>query len=186
MQRYWAKESGDGNITWTDAELTANGERQARDIAKVGAYLGGNLISAVLSSPLRRCLRTVQLAFSAKLASKRPIVKEMLRERLGVHTCDQRSSRSWIAENYPSFDIEAGFSEVDVLWNPDRRETLEEHVTRSTELLDDIFDGDYGDYVVLATHSGASRSLFAATGWKKVPVAAGAVYPLFVCAEKLQ
>lgn len=114
------------------------------------------------------------------------MIKEKLRERLGVHTCDQRSSRSWIAKNYPIFDIEAGFSEEDVLWKPDHRETLEEHVERTTELLDNVFDGDYGDYVVLAAHSGAIMSIFAATGWKKVPVAAGAVYPLFVCAEKFK
>jgi hypothetical protein len=32
-------------------------------------------------------------------------------------------------------------------------------------------------------HSGAIMALFSAVGWKKVPVAAGAVYPLLVCAE---
>ncbi|KAJ4343700.1 putative phosphoglycerate mutase pmu1 [Ascochyta clinopodiicola] len=181
--RYWAKVPGDGNVVWADAELTANGEQQARDITKTSQCLNGDAITAILSSPLRRCLRTVQLAFLSESASQRPIIKEKLRERLGVHTCDQRSRGSWIAENYPSFDIEAGFQEEDVLWNPGRRETLEEHVTRSTELLDDIFDGDYGDYVVLAAHSGTIMSLLAATGWKQVPVAAGAVYPLLVCAE---
>jgi hypothetical protein len=29
-------------------------------------------------------------------------------------------------------------------------------------------------------------ALFAATGWKKIPVAAGAVYPLLVCAMKVK
>lgn len=186
MQRYWAKVPGDGNVTWADAELTANGEQQARTIAEASSYLGGDIITSVLSSPLRRCLRTVQLAFPSEAADKRPMIKEKLRERLGVHTCDQRSSRTWIAEHYPLFDIESGFSVDDVLWTSDRRETFEEHVARSTELLDDIFEGDYGDYVVLAAHSGTIMSLFAATGWRKVPVAAGAVYPLLVCGEKLQ
>ena len=111
------------------------------------------------------------------------MIKEKLRERLGVHTCDQRSSRSWIAENYPSFSMEPGFAEEDLLWSLDRRETIEEHAVRSAELLDDIFDGDYGDYVVLGAHQGAIMALFAATGWKKVPVAAGTVYPLLVCRE---
>lgn len=185
MQRYWAKVPGDGNVTWADAELTPNGEQQAQNIAEVRAYLGGGVIATILSSPLRRCLRTVQLAFPLEASDKGPIVKEKLRERLGVHTCDRRSSRSWIAENYRLFDIEDGFQEEDVLWTPDRRETLDEHVVRSTELLDDIFNNNYGDYIVLAAHSGAIMSLFAATGWKKVPVAAGAVYPLLVCAEKI-
>ncbi|KAJ8106123.1 hypothetical protein OPT61_g9748 [Boeremia exigua] len=179
--RYWAKMPGDGSVVWADAELTANGEQQARSIAEARAYLGGGTITAILSSPLRRCLRTVHLAFPPETRDRRPIIKEKLRERLGIHTCDQRSSRTWIAENYPSFDIEDGFDENDSLWTPDRRESIEEHTARSTELLDDIFDGDYGDYVVLAAHSGAIMSLFAATGWRKVPVAAGAVYPLLVC-----
>ena len=185
MQRYWAKVPGDGNITWADAELTANGEQQARSIAQVRSYLGGGTITAILSSPLRRCLRTTQLALPPEAGNPRPTIKEMLRERLGVHTCDQRSTRSWIAEHYSLFDIEPGFAEEDVLWSPGRRETIEEHTARSTELLDDIFDGEYGDYIVLAAHSGAIMSLFAATGWKKIPVAAGAVYPLLVCGEKV-
>ncbi|KAF2996080.1 hypothetical protein E8E13_004447 [Curvularia kusanoi] len=183
--RYWAKVPGDGNVTWADAELTANGEQQARSIAKVRSHFGGGTITAILSSPLRRCLRTTQLALPLEAGNPRPLIKEKLRERLGVHTCDQRSSKSWISEHYPSFDIESGFTEEDVLWTPDRRETIEEHTVRSTELLDDIFDGDYGDYIVVTAHSGAIMSLFAATGWKKIPVAAGAVYPLLVCGEKI-
>ncbi|KAF3033287.1 hypothetical protein E8E11_000088, partial [Didymella keratinophila] len=173
--RYWAKVPGDGNATWADAELTANGEQQARSIAEVRSYLGDGTITAILSSPLRRCLRTIQLALPPEAGNPRPSIKEKLRERLGVHTCDQRSSRSWIAEHYPSFSIEPAFAEEDALWSPDWRETIEQHTVRSTELLDDIFDGDYGDNIVLATHSsGAIMSLFAATGWKKIPVAAGA------------
>ena len=32
-------------------------------------------------------------------------------------------------------------------------------------------------------HSGAIMALFGATGWNKIPVATGAVYPLFILAE---
>ena len=42
---------------------------------------------------------------------------------------------------------------------------------------------DESEVVALAMHSGAIMALFSATGWKKIPVAAGAVYPLLVCAE---
>jgi hypothetical protein len=113
-----------------------------------------------------------------------PVIKEKLRERLGVHTCDQRSSRSWITTAYPNFAIEDGFVEEDELWDPDRRETPEEHVERSTKLLSDIFSNDESVSVALTAHSGAIMSLFAATGWKKVPVAVGALYPLLVCANR--
>lgn len=164
MQCYWAKVSGDGNVTWADAELTANGEQQAHRIAEVHSYLGEDTITTILSSPLRRCLRTVQLAFPPGADDERPIIKEKLREPLGVRTCDQRSSRSWMVEDYPSFDVESGSTEEGLLWSPDRQEMIEEHTVRCTELLDDIFEGDYGEYIVLAAHSGAVMSLFAATG----------------------
>ena len=101
-----------------------------------------------------------------------------------MHTCDQRSSRSWITNAYPNFAIEDGFGEDDELWNPDRRETLEEHTERSISLLQDIFSNDESISVALTAHSGAIMALFAATGWKKIPVAAGVVYPLLVCAPK--
>jgi broad specificity phosphatase PhoE len=98
-----------------------------------------------------------------------------------VHTCDQRSSRSWIADAYPDYQIEDGFSEKDELWQPDRRETIEEHSERSTKLFDDIFTHDDSQFVSLVAHSGATMALFRATGWGQIPVAAGAVYPLLVC-----
>ena len=98
--------------------------------------LGGGVITTILSSPLQHRLRTVQLAFPPEATDKRLVVKEKLRERLGVYTCDQKSSKSWIAKNHPSFDIKDHFQEDDILWSPDRRETLEEHFVRSKELLD--------------------------------------------------
>lgn len=113
------------------------------------------------------------------------MVKEKLRERNGVHYCDKRSSKSWIQNAYPNFTIEPGFTEEDELWKPDQRETLEEHIIRKTELLNDIFEHDKNEFIALTAHSGAIMALFAATGWKKIPVKAGAAYPLFVCREKI-
>lgn len=133
---------------------------------------------------MRRCLRTTQLAFSPCIEAKpgiKPVIKEGLRERLGVHTCDQRSDKTWIARAYPGFEIEEGFVEKDELWQPERRETIEEHTVRSKELLQDIFKHDDSQTVALVAHSGTMMALFAATGWKKIPVAAGAVYPLLIC-----
>jgi broad specificity phosphatase PhoE len=131
-------------------------------------------------------LRTTSLAFEPLIERVIPTIKENARERLGVHTCDQRSSRSWIANAFPNFKIEAGFAEDDDLWRADRRETMEEHVTRSSALLEDIFAHDESEVVALTMHSGAIMALFAATRWKKIPVAAGAVYPLLVCVTEVK
>lgn len=180
--------SGDGNTTWLDAELTSKGEQQARDVAAFWASEDIPPPITIYSSPLRRCLHTTTLAFAPFLgphSEKLPIVKENLRERLGVHTCDQRSSKTWIAAAYPAFKIEDDFTEKDELWQADRRETIEEHIARNKELLDDIYANDSSEFVSMTAHSGAIMALFAATGWKKIPVAAGAVYPLLICATKV-
>ncbi|GAB3978609.1 histidine phosphatase family protein [Plantactinospora veratri] len=47
------------HTSYTDLELTANGERQAREVA---TELAGRSFAAVLSSPRRRALRTAELA----------------------------------------------------------------------------------------------------------------------------
>ncbi|KAJ4296335.1 putative phosphoglycerate mutase pmu1 [Kalmusia sp. IMI 367209] len=186
--RHWSRLSGKGSLVWEDAELTPYGEQQAVDIATFFSSGGVPIPDAVFSSPLRRCLRTTELAFENILPSlKRPVVKEKLRERLGVHTCDKRSPRSYISTTHPWFEIESDFAEGDELWKDDVRESLEEHMIRATQLLEDIFE-NAGDSIIvsLTAHSGALMALFGATGWKKIPVAAGAVYPLLIVAEKIE
>jgi broad specificity phosphatase PhoE len=187
-QRHWAKLPGDGTTTWLDASLTPTGEQQATAIASLWNPIQGLSIEppqSIYTSPLRRCLQTTTFAFASLFSQTTPIIKENLRERLGVHTCDQRSSRSFIATTFPAFRIENGFSEDDELWKADQRETVEEHITRSTELLTDIFDNDKSDVIALIGHSGTSMALFGAVGWGKIPMAAGTVYPLLVCSERI-
>lgn len=188
VQRHWSKLAGDGTTTWLDAELTPQGEQQASDIAVIWKLEELPRPQSIYSSPLRRTLRTAALAFGPFIGTDtgtRPIIKEKLRECNGVHTCDQRSSRSWIANAYPDFIIEQGLSETDELWRPDRREAFEEHMERSRQLLEDIFENDNNRSIALVAHTGSIRALFAATGWKKVPVATGSVYPLLVCRSRV-
>jgi broad specificity phosphatase PhoE len=191
IQRHWAKLDGDEQITWADAELTTLGEKQASDAATFWAdafeHAKVPLPGKFYSSPLRRCLSTLQLTFADLLLSLgrpfKPDIKELLRERHGVHTCDRRSTRTWIEKTYPEFLIEDDFTEQDVLWKPNARETMDEHVKRTTELLDDIFLNENSESISLTTHSGAIMALFRATGYQEIPVKAGAIFPLLVKAE---
>ncbi|KAF1911214.1 histidine phosphatase superfamily [Ampelomyces quisqualis] len=183
--RYWAKLPGDSTANWLDAALTPYGKAQATGLASL--WTGDHGIQSpqsIYSSPLRRCLQTTSHAFAPLLSQTIPIVKESLRERLGVHTCDERSTRSWIAEAFPEFRIEEGLSEEDELWQVDRRETIEEHTERSTRFLEAIFDNDRSETIALVAHSGTLIALFAATGWGKIKVAAGVLYPLLVCGTR--
>ncbi|KAF2113265.1 histidine phosphatase superfamily [Lophiotrema nucula] len=191
-ERTWARKSGDDHSIWEDAELTLKGEQQAKDAASFweDAIRTAKvpLPELFISSPLRRCLRTLELTFSSLVPSLgkpfKPRIDEQLRERCGVHTCDKRSTRSWIASAYPTFTIPDGFAEDDQLWTASKREQLEEHVTRTEELLGEIFQNEDAMFVSLTAHSGVLMALFKATGYKMIPVAAGTIYPLFVKAEK--
>ncbi|KAM6478116.1 histidine phosphatase superfamily [Trichoderma sp. SZMC 28011] len=186
----WALLDGDDETTWADAKLTQKGKSQAleikatleRDIREMKVPLPGKCYT----SPLTRCLETTRLAFSGLEWPTdqpfKPMIKEALRERLGKHTCDRRSTRSWIESNYVEFEIESGFTEQDELWQPDYRETLDEHVVRVRQLLDDIFNSEESTVISFTAHSGAIRALYALTGHKEVWVAPGAMVPLLVAA----
>jgi broad specificity phosphatase PhoE len=158
------------------------------------------------ASPLARCLETCELAFSGltlpppppsssspahqageiAIPPFKPVIKELLRERLGVHTCDRRRTRTWIRENHPLFAIEDdGFSEQDELWRPDVRETLLEHAARAEGFLEDLFANDDGGETIVSVtaHSGTIQALYAATGHEEVRVAPGTIVPVLIKAE---
>jgi len=73
---------------------------------------------------------------------------------MGVHTCDRRSSKTYIIENYPSYKIEPDFTENDELWVPDLRESDSAQTARSKELLDDVFSHDDSTFISFSSHSG--------------------------------
>lgn len=68
------------------------------------------------------------------------------REENGVHTCDKRNSRSYIASYKPHFLIEEGFTELDELWDPNLRETKEEVSLRARTIIDRVFENDTDSY----------------------------------------
>ena len=118
-------------------------------------------------------------------AEFRPVVKELLCERLTGHTCDRRSSKSWIQEHYPSYSIKRGFSEEDVLWTGSRWESTEEHVARKQQLLEDIFETDRNAFVALTSHSYAISAIQRAVGLTELRLREGSSVALLVKAEKV-
>ncbi|KAL8695197.1 MAG: hypothetical protein Q9218_000235 [Villophora microphyllina] len=200
--RYWAAQDGDSTATWADAHLTGLGIQQAQ---AVNTFWRRQLADArtpapgsYYTSPMRRCLATANLTF-ANLDLNRacpnpdappktmyqPVVKELLREVNGVHTCDRRSSKSTLVTEFPNFTFEEGFSENDELWTPDHRETHEETDERMKRLLDDIFNNDYNSFISLTAHSGVICSLLRVLGHREFRLATGAVIPVLVEAKVL-
>jgi broad specificity phosphatase PhoE len=141
------------------------------------------------SSPLYRCLQTANHTYSGiDFPSDRkykPLVKEMLREVMGEHTCDKRSSKTVIREAFPDAEIEAGFSEKDELWQADHRETHDEHDVRTRRILDDVFENDEHTFLSFTSHSGSIASLLRVLGHREFKLPTGGMIPLFIKATKL-
>jgi broad specificity phosphatase PhoE len=147
------------------------------------------LPGTIYTSPLARSLETTRLAFADVMedhgAHFQPVVKELLRERLTNHTCDRRSTLSWIKEHYPNYIVEPAFSEDDLLWSSTREEAAEEHLTRKQRLLEDIFENDSNTFVELTTHSYAVSAILEAVGMPRFRVSEGSSVVLLVKAEKI-
>lgn len=154
-------------MTWADALLTPTGSAQALHAHAFWSTMlrtqGLPAPESYYTSPLSRCMQTAALTFDGlELPSDRPfdpVIKERLREVLGVHTCDRRSSRSHIHEMYPAWAFEKGFTEEDTLWDPEVRESPEAQDVRTLALLDDVFGSDEKTYISFSSHSGEIGSL---------------------------
>jgi broad specificity phosphatase PhoE len=176
-----------------DAKLTEDGIRLAQHLGSLWVdwadAVGVPLPETFYTSPLARCLETTELVYAPVMArhgrTLRPVVKELLRERLTDHTCDKRSTRAWIAENYPAYALDQDFEMEDPLWRYDRYETDEEHVARKRRLLEDIFANDKSTFVSLTTHSYAISAILEVVGAPHFRVSEGAIIPLLVRAEEV-
>ncbi|KAF2157691.1 phosphoglycerate mutase family protein [Myriangium duriaei CBS 260.36] len=175
-------------MRFLDADLTDRGKAQAGELAR-GTFAhalaeGLPAPEVYLCSPLNRCLETCSLTFSGLELPKerpfRPVIKELLREVIGEHTCDKRSSRSRIATNWPAFEIEGGLTEEDPFWRPDVRETDPEMDVRLKGFLDGVFETCDATYISLTTHSGAIGGFLRVLGHRPFPPRTGSVMPVVV------
>ncbi|PGG95526.1 hypothetical protein AJ79_10007 [Helicocarpus griseus UAMH5409] len=186
---YWSKLEGNDTVTWADAHLTETGKEQALLAHDTWAAQMKNHIplpQIYYVSPLDRCLQTANLTFNGlplpDNKAFKPVVKELLRETLGIHTCDRRSPTTHIITTYPSYTLEPNFAPTDPLWEPDLRESNSARTVRLRKLLDDIVasDGGKSTYVSLTAHSGAITSLLEVVGHRAFKLATGGVIPVLV------
>lgn len=191
-QCYWSALDGADGIRWADALLTSTGQEQAKDVRalwKEQLPRGIPPPETYYVSPLTRTIETADLSFQEldlpKTKPYKPLIKELLREALGIHTCDRRSTKSHIAKAFPHVTFEAGFSEEDRLWEPDYREPGSARRYRLAQLLDDVFATDDNVFLSLTAHSGAIASILEATGHRAFALETGGVIPIFVKAEKV-
>jgi broad specificity phosphatase PhoE len=184
-----------GEVTWVDAKLVETGIEDAEALSRFWIDATKNysmpLPKTIYTSPLARCLETTKLTYQDVMSAHKqpfhPVVKELLRERLTGHTCDKRSSKSWIAENYPDFVFEEGFEEDDTLWEEKKESTeeLEELTARKQRLLEDIFTNDSSQVIAVTTHSYSIYGIQEAVGAEHYRVGEGVMVPLLVKGVKI-
>jgi broad specificity phosphatase PhoE len=117
----------------------------------------------ILHPPLTRCLQTANITFSTlDLPSGNPFtptVKELFREGISSHTCDRRGTKTYIHNAFPSYKIEAGFSEDDLLWKPLQGEVPTDEDIRSKKVIDDVFGSGDSTWISITSHSGEIASI---------------------------
>ncbi|KAI5888873.1 phosphoglycerate mutase-like protein [Schizophyllum commune H4-8] len=182
---YWAKLNGDDEITWgPDPELTPLGKNQARDVNamwKQEIQTGMPLPYFLYSSPFTRALHTLRITFGDFLCqTPRPLVLENCREVSGVHTCDKRRTRSYIASAFPEVDIEDGFTEEDEYYDDDVREPPESVVARARAVLVRIFEDREREFISITAHGGWINAFLTAVGRAHFALPTGGVLPLIV------
>ncbi|KAG8983388.1 hypothetical protein FRB93_007292 [Tulasnella sp. JGI-2019a] len=185
----WGMLNGDGTLVWgPDAELSPVGIDQARAanaLWKREIAVGMPLPTQLYSSPFVRAAKTCKVTFDDLLIANgkvKPLIIEMLRELMGVYTCDQRGTLSKLRKEYPEFEIEHGFVEEDVLWKADYRETWEENAARQKLAFDTIFDekNKHHRYVSLTSHSGVIRATLLMLGREMFLIPIGGVVAFVV------
>lgn len=183
---HWSELRTDGNITWgPDAALTPNGINQAlsaNSAWKQEIPDGVPLPQSLYSSPLQRSAKTLFRTWSDILLNNGtlPIFKEGFRETIGLHTCDQRSTKSILSTAYPNWLFEPSFSENDELWNALYQETAPQQALRTQQVLNEIFAMDPSTYIGITAHSGTINAFFTVVGHQMISIQTGGFVPVLV------
>ncbi|CAL5873024.1 uncharacterized protein PFLUO_LOCUS7293 [Penicillium psychrofluorescens] len=195
---YWAEIDGNDTTTWHDAALSQLGVEQAQTAHNFWQQLivdqRIHTPDAYFTSPLTRCLQTANVTFEGlelprNSASFKPMVKELFREGISIHTCDNRRSKNYIHNLFPEWIIESGFTINDELWNGITAETTDAQNMRSKKVLDEVFE-ELGNrnheqnlFVSVTSHSGEIGSILSVLGHRTFSLNTGAVIPVLIRAE---
>ncbi|KAH6714579.1 histidine phosphatase superfamily [Leptodontidium sp. MPI-SDFR-AT-0119] len=183
------------SLVWSDSTLTLGGVREACKVRDFWVKLikeeRASAPETYYTSPLERACHTTDIIFKSLsllsgVSPPVPMVKEPLRERLGIATSDRRSSRDTISERYPHFEIGPTFTENDELWRKDLREPDMAIHTRLQEVLDEVItDNPTATYISLTSHSSAITALLKVIGHRPFPLRTSVVIPVLLRVQKV-
>lgn len=190
---YWSKVNGDNEVIWgPDAELTEIGRQQAKannEQWKVELEDGCRLASKWFVSPFSRSIDTFDITWNdiIDFTKVKPVITEYVRETIGIHTCDMRSSRSVIANKYSSkgFVFEPDFVEEDIYFDKNKRETAVEQAMRLNKFFQKVFELK-DDVINITSHSGTIRAILLLIGHRVFPIGTGGMIPICVKGTKVE
>lgn len=188
---YWKVRSTDGDITWgPDAKLTPLGEQQAvaNNVSwKQQLESGCPVPTRFYVSPCNRSLATLFGTWN-DIEIPQPKVLENLRETMGLHPCNKRSTKYDISCQFPTVVFEDGFPEQDVrheLYPPEERELLHEQFLRVNGALQQIFlDAPQDEIISVTSHAGTIRAAVVVTGHRRFTIPTGGMIPMVIKATK--
>jgi broad specificity phosphatase PhoE len=183
---FYAALDGSPKHTWVDADLTPRGIGQAEELkdgyAKLVREEGVLMPEVFYVSPLRRAVRTGVVTWGKMGKEPTFQVEENLREGVGIHTCDRRSTRSSLTAAFPdvSLSFEEPFPEDDPLWLPHLREPGPAQDIRSRAALDSIFTQERRMVISITSHGGTIASTLRVLGHRDYKLGTGGIMPVVV------
>ena len=186
----WSKVNCNAKFCWgPDANLTQHGREQAKLARTTWTQEFDNGLDyphARYTSSLSRAIETAELVLGSQTTVEDFYVFEDLREVYGVHTCDRRSTRSYLSRRFHNIKFESGFSEEDRLWRKQEREPRSHTQQRALRALGSIFSREcngadkHGRVLSITSHSGLLMILLEAIGHKVDSIPLAGVVPLVV------
>lgn len=131
------------------------------------------------SSPLSRAAATLNATFPSVNA----LFVENLRESIGLHTCDQRRSKTYLSAHFPTFEFQSSFSEEDELWGPVWQETATQQSARVRGVLDLVWERKE-EFVSITAHGGTVSGILDNIGHRTFNLQTGGILPVVVRGTK--
>lgn len=190
-KRKWHALERDGDYVYApDPPLTDLGIAQAIEnniVWKQQLAQGAPVPTRFYVSPLQRSSHTLVLTWKDLRPHESKVkVVENLREIIGFHLCNKRSSRTTILERFDSqgFFTEDGFAEEDELHDPIHEEEANDQCIRSNKFLQQLFNEADDQIVYTASHGGTIKSFLMILGHREYTIPTGGMIPVVIKATR--
>lgn len=200
-RRKWHNLTADGDYVYSpDSPLTDIGIAQAQEnnVAwKEQLDKGAPLPSKFYVSPLQRSCNTLYLTWKDIIPKEiHPKVVENVREIIGFHLCNKRSTKTTILERFGKYGFvtEAGFEEDDVLYT-DVQEEADAHSLRTNKFLQSLYEEDWNtankevdnkthQVISVTSHGGTIKTFLAVIGHRHYTIPTGGMIPVVIKATR--